>query len=406
MFREITGLLGGFQNFILCLVIGLLVVAVITLIGFSMFGLEHPFLGWFALFLNEKRRRTILLTVNFLRMFYLGAMVGMAKSFHLTHVLVYVLFTLFVWVVIMDLFYFLYDLLYSTGCMLLSYVMFLIYGELAKIQPPKGMGVLLVVFACLLITAAVGQFFVAVYSLTFKEKNKVKTDHKIIKWSLGILPCLFVVLILPYYIITHTNSLELGNGAFYLTDGQKTELAAGSKVTKTDDGRCMVSDSSTSFLAEKTPIYDGSNNRVIFTDYYSIVRPRLQTTNRVSPMSVLEKEDGTFRVRNGELVTEVNNFFFFDGNDTYYFPEQTVLAFGEEQVEITSFTRVEVSYNQKVEIYNYEKQLLSVYEGVEGFCIATLFGSEQLNLSTDILYRENGDQQMLFMQPTLLQELE
>ena len=62
MFAEIASLLGGFQNFILCLVIGLLVVMVITLAGFSIFGFEHPFLGWYALFLNDKSE-TVSVTV-------------------------------------------------------------------------------------------------------------------------------------------------------------------------------------------------------------------------------------------------------------------------------------------------------------------------------------------------------
>ena len=406
MFAEVTDLLGGFQNFILCLVIGLLVITVITLVGFSLFGFEHPFLGWFALFLNDKRRRTALVVTSLLRMIYLGAMIGMAKSLNLTHILVYALFSLLTWGVVLDLFYIIYDLLYSVGCMLLSYVMFLIYGELAKVQPPKGMNVLLFVLSCLMIAVAVGQFFIAVHALSFRKESRTASDAKIKKFSLAILPCLFVVLILPYYIITHTNSLELGKSAFYFYQGEKTELAEGSKLTKTDSGECMVSDKSSSFIISGAPIYDGEYNRVIFTDYCSIVRPRLQTTNRISPMCVLEQEGGSYRVRNGELVTAVNNFFFFDGNDTYYFPEQTVLTFGEETVRIDSFSRVEVSFNQKVEIYNYEKESLSVYENVEGFCMAALFGSEQLNLSTDILYRENGDQQMLFMQPTLLQDLE
>ena len=44
------------------------------------------------------------------------------------------------------------------------------------------------------------------------------------------------------------------------------------------------------------------------------------------------------------------------------------LTFGEERVMIDSFSRVEVVYNQKVEVFDYEEQSLAVYENVTGFC--------------------------------------
>lgn len=405
MFDEVVALLGGFQNFILCMVIGLVLVAVITLVGFSVFGLEHPFLGWFALFLNDKRRRTVLLTLSLVRMFYQGAMVGMVKAFNLTQILVYVLLSIFVWVVEMNLFYFIYDLIYSVGVMGISYLLYLMHVEISKVHFQSGMRVLMILFSCLLVSVAIGQFFIAISPAKGKT-NANRAEEKMKKLSLGILPCLFLVLIVPYFMITYTNSISLEQGALLYTGGEKIEIGAGSKISKTDIGQCMVTDKSSSFIASGGPIYDRGSERVIFTEYNSIVRPRLQITNRVSPMCILEEDGGTYYIRNGEQQINVDNFFFFDGNDTYYFPGQTVLTFGEQQIVIDSFTRVEVVFNQKIEIFEYETQELSLYENVTGFCTAKLFGSEQLNLSTDILYRESGEEQMLFMQPMLLKELE
>ena len=123
--------------------------------------------------------------------------------------------------------------------------------------------------------------------------------------------------------ITHTNSISLEQGAFLYSEGEKKEIEAGSKVSKTDIGQCMVSEENSSFIASGGPIYDVKSNRIIFTEYCSIVRPRLQITNRVSAMCILEKENEEYRIRNGERLIDVDTFFFFDGNDTYYFPGQT-----------------------------------------------------------------------------------
>lgn len=405
MFSEVADLLGGFQNFILCLVIGLVIVTVITLAGFTLFGFEHPILGWYALFLNDKRKRTVALALCFLRMFYVGAMAGMAKSLSLTHCLVYLLFTVILWALAFRLDYVGYDLVYSAGLFGMFYLLYLMYGELNKVQVQTGIGVLTVLFSVLLVCAAIGQFFIAVNAVMPKEINKTEKDTKIRKESYVILLCLGVVLIVPYFVVTHTHSISLENGGIQLVDGETVRIEAGSKLTNTDNG-CMISLKETSYLLAETPLYDKTNGRVIFTEYCSIVRPKLLTTNRISPMCILTQEDGSFFVQNGERVSTVENFFLFDGNDAYYFPDETILEWGEEQVVISNFSRVEVQYNQKIEIFDYETEQRMVFHEAEGFCIATLPGRERINLSTDILYRENGEEQMLFMQPMLLSDLE
>ncbi len=405
MFAEITGLMGGFQNFILCLVIGLLVVMVITLAGFSLFGFEHPFLGWYAMFLNDKRKRTIAFSVSLVRMLYLCALIGMARSFGLTHMLIYVLFTVILWGTILRLSYALYDLFYCAGVLGIVYLLSLMQKDLGKVQPRTGMMVLTVLFSLLLLIAAVGQFFVSINGIIPKSINKTERDIKVQKWSRMILPCLYVACIFPYLVLHHTDSITLEAGGIQFVNGEMITVAAGSKISDTDSG-CMAANDTESFILADVPVYDSANDRVIFTEYCSVVQPKIQMINRVSPMCILENEGGTFRVVNGNRTSTIENFFFFDGNDAYYFPENTKLTWGEETVVLSSFSKVDVSFNQKIQIYNYRSGTYSVYEAVEGFCIATLQGSEQVNLSTDILYRANGDEQMLFMQPMLLNDLE
>lgn len=405
MFAEVADLLGGFQNFILCLVIGLLVVTVITLAGFSLFGFEHPFLGWYALFLNDKRKRTIAFSVSLVRMLYLGAMVGMARSFGLTYVLVYVLFTVVLWGTILRLSYILYDFFYCVGLLGIVYLLALMHKEFRKVQVQPGMGVLTVLFSLLLLVAAVGQFFVSLNGIIPKSVNVTERDMQVRKWSRMILPCLFLVFVFPYLALNHTDSITLEQGGIQFVNGETITVAQGSKITHTDNG-CMVANDTESFLLAETPLYDSANDRVIFTEYCSVVQPKIQMINRVSPMCILEKEGGNFRVVNGERISTIENFFFFDGNDAYYFPENTKLTWGEQTVVLSSFSKVDVTFNQKIQIYEYRSGTYSEYGTAEGFCIATLQSSEQVNLSTDILYRANGDEQMLFMQPMLLNDLE
>lgn len=405
MFSDIVGILGGFHNFILCLVIGLVFITVITLVGFNLFRLEHPFLGWYALFLNAERRTTWIISLSLLRMFYVVSLIWMSKSFHLTHCLVYVLLGILIWCVILRLRYIFYDVAYSTGLFGVVYLLCLMQKEMDKIHVQNGMLVLFVCFSVFLLVGSIGQLFVTINAIAQDSGTKTENDKKMKSYSYVILPFLFLVLIVPYFMLTHVASISLEQGGIQFFDGEKHMVDAGSKLTMTEEG-CMVSCGETSYMLEKTPVYDRADGSVIFTEYCSIVRPKLLMTNRINPMGILEKTENGFYVRDGERISQVEEFFLFDGLDTYYFPEMTTLEWEGEQIELSSFSRVEVLFNQSIKIFDYEKELYSVYEGVNGVCIATMQGNEQINLSTDILYRENGEEQMLFLQPILLPELE
>lgn len=405
MFTELQSILGGFYNFILCLAIGMVLLAGITLLGFSLSGLNHPLLGWYALFLNRKKTRTVTVVLLFVRLFFVASLTWTAATLSLTHVFTYVLMTVLLWLFLFRVAFVLYDVFYSGGIISIAYLLYLLSLEVQKIQPRDGMKVLLAAMTVFLLIAAMGQFFTALNFFAPKEINQTENDVRLKRWSLCLIPCLYLVILLPYYVVGHIDSIVLNRNVYQFAAGEKTEFLAGSELTKSENGCVITLNDNGSLLAE-TPIYDKENGRAIFTAVCSIVRPNLQMTNRINPLSILEWKENKMQVVDGERTVEVDEFFLFDGRDTYYFNAGTVLAWEEEQITLSAFSQVEVLYNQRISVFDYEKAQYSVYETGDCFCIATMSGNEQVNLSTDILYRQNGQEQMLFLQPALLSDLE
>lgn len=405
MWRDLLGIVGGFQNFIWCLAIGMVFLALVTILGFSRQGITHPVLGWYALFLNHKKVCVAAVVLLFVRVFFVIFLAFAAEAFSLTHGFVYVLLTLLLWFVLFRAGYILYDLFYSCGILSIAYLLFLLAQETNKILPRTGMKVLYVMVAVLLVLVAVGQFFTAVAAIMQEETYKTEQEVKLKRRSLCLLPCLFLAVLLPYYLVGHMDSIVLKQSAYQYAEGEKIEYPAGGKITKADNGCVVTADDSGTLLAQ-TLLYERESGRVIFPSVCSIVRPKLQLTNRVNPLSILSQSEGTMQIVNGDTTVLVEEFFLFDGRDTYYFNEGTILEWEDETVVLSSFSQVEVIYNKSVAVLNYETEEYSVYETGDCFCIATLSGTEQINLSTDILYRENGQEQMLFLQPALLSDLE
>ena len=213
-----------------------------------------------------------------------------------------------------------------------------------------------------------------------------------------------MVQILPYIAVFRTGYVELVNQAVQYNDGEVVRYLKGSRITNTEAG-CMISNGDESQILLPQPLYE-EGGRVIFTTITSIVRPSLQLSNRINPMDVLEYKDGAYYVKQNNKTIEVDNFFLFDGKDTYYLTENTTLTFEGQSITLPSFSRVEVKYNQTITIYNYDRNEQSVYGIASGYCIATMPKRGTINLSTDILYRDNGQEQMLFLQPSILSDLE
>lgn len=404
MLNELLDVLGGFQNFILCLIFGMLLVTIGTVIGLNRFHYTGRAIGWYSIFLHSKLRHRIIVSILFVRFFLILMAPFILQQEYMTTIAVYLALSMVAMGLAQKLYYCIYDFLYTILVFSLMYLIYRISAEVHKVQVSFLMRILFGFMALLLLFAAIGQFVIGCYQIAQKEMVRTEDEHKFYLWSIYLLPCFLFVQILPYIVIFHTGYVELLNSAIQYSDGSVKEYPQGSRITESEEG-CMISYEDESEMLASSPLYE-SDGRVVFTSVYSIVRPSLQLSNRINAMDTLELDDNTYYVKQNNNLIEVDNFFLFDGKDIYYFPENTKLAFEDETITLTSFCMVEVKYNQTVTIYNYKRNEQSVYEISNGYCIATMPKRGTINLSTDILYRDNGQEQMLFLQPSLLSNLE
>lgn len=404
MLSNVLDVLGGFQNFILCLILGMLLVTIGTVVGLNRFRFTGRAIGWYSIFLHSKLRHRIIVSALFVRFFLILATPFLLQQEYVTIILVYLLLSLLAMALAKKLYYCIYDLVYSALVFSLVYLTSRIFAEVHKVQVSVWMRILFGCMIVILFLTAIGQFCIGIYQIARTESVRTEDEQKFYRWSIYLLPCLLVVQILPYIAVFRTGYVELVNQAVQYNDGEVVRYLKGSRITNTEAG-CMISNGDESQILLPQPLYE-EGGRVIFTTITSIVRPSLQLSNRINPMDVLEYKDGAYYVKQNNKTIEVDNFFLFDGKDTYYLTENTILTFEGQSITLTSFSRVEVKYNQTITIYNYDRNEQSVYGIASGYCIATMPKRGTVNLSTDILYRDNGQEQMLFLQPSILSDLE
>ena len=395
---------------LVCLIVGLGGMAALTMIALRSYRLSHPLLGWFGIFLTARRREKALL-VFFICRFPVGMAVLFTDSFVSVPLLCYVFLAVAVCVCLRSRRQLLFEGLYSVEMIAVFWLFQLLKDEATRGQVPFGTGVLVWLAGIFLFGMLIGQFLCAIPKLLSDKKTmeayqsqttEEKLTEKRMKY-LFVLPLVFIVF--PAIMLTRVTYVYCDVPVYQIHDGKTTAYETGGKVRQGEDGCILVQGNQTVPLENSLLLFE-EEERLLFCSVYSVVQPTLQLSNRVRTMSVLQREgDGYTITYNGDAV-ELEDFFLFDGKDTYVFPSGTSLQWEEESLELSTAALVTVKYNQYMEIYvlGSEEQLRIPMES--GYCMAVLESRTQVNMSTDIMYREYGQEQMLFMQPSLLSDLE
>lgn len=403
VFSDIGILLG-------CLITGLILVSVATTLCLRRFRMDHPMLGWLAVFLNTGRRERILFVVLLCRLCTAAALLFEAR-FAAVPLFVYLILCVGVYALSGRLKYILFDLCCSAEVAAGFYFLLFLKDEAGRAQAQSGIGLLKLLAAVFLFGFFVIQFIFGLLNLRASGKSmeayqqataEEKTLEKRVWMVLG-LPLIFAIL--PAVMFLQTEQIQADTTVYQFVKGKQIRYEDGGKIRRGDTGCLLVQDKETLVL-DSSVIYVEGEEKLVFSSVCSVVQPTLQLTNRIQPMSVLEKNADSYTVLYDKKTIELEDFFFFDGKDTYYFPAGTLLEWEDESYLTQSICMVTAKYGQYIVLYDLAEREYREIPAEDGYCTALLADRTSVNLSTDIIYRENGQEQMLFMQPSLLTDLE
>lgn len=188
--------------------------------------------------------------------------------------------------------------------------------------------------------------------------------------------------------------------------GVRYDYPVGSKLYWSEKGFFMET-ADTRFLLPNTPLYSSSEDKVLLPGDFVIIQPKLYLMNRQPALSQLSCGDGVVYVSWEDQRKTYQDIILFDGTDTYIFFDQVTLTWGENEITLSPLSFVKVTAQGILETYDYETQQYSnsfIDDRHEVQAITS--GLSKLNLSEDILYRPDGQEQLLFSKPSLLQNVQ
>ena len=235
------------------------------------------------------------------------------------------------------------------------------------------------------------------------------------KWlRIGIIIVAVILIFVGYKVfkaISDNNSrVDISGNDFYqYFSGIKNEYSGDMKILKHNDQKILILEDTSQVYLDATPMYYKNDlGKVLLPEEVEVVNPKTRVNQKLQAFSVLYKENEDIKVRKykkdeGESLKDV---FIYDGQDMYMFLEETTINVGGTEYVVSPLSYVYVTYRDYVEIYDYEKNEVTVLDNLklENNVMANT-GDYTIDMSVDSVNYEDV-QQLLIKKLDYVQEME
>ena len=399
--------MGLFKPHILIVVLFMITYAIASLLLTHSLKWKSRALKAYGIFIGMKMGRQLALAAIILRMLFVWSLVLFGSEITLSHIIYGVMLSMLIHIILADLQLFVFDMLILAILYGGIFVSKMLYSYINNIQTNVFIIIMLIVIGLFIITSSIYCAIECIGCMVkpksiskYKEKLRGSIVRRLYLMMVGV----FVFLI-PYIYINRIDVYHTNQEVFQYSSLGKTSYKGKSKITKSKDIG-LIENNNELIKLNKTPLYFSEEDKIIIPSIYSIIQPSLALTNRIGVNTRVYTDDGKYYIDSDKSKIRLSDFFLFDGRDTYIFFENATISWDEETIELSPFSYITVRNNKYIEIFDREAEEYRIFETGISNVTARLIKGASINLSTDILIRSNGQEQFLFLQPNLLEDLQ
>lgn len=192
------------------------------------------------------------------------------------------------------------------------------------------------------------------------KRNKQKND-KLIKIGIVIITIVFIFIIYKIFsiVVENNEKIDLSGEEYYqYFYGIRKEYSGEMEVTRADNEKQLILEDDTVVYLDSTPIYYKEVlGKVILPNKMEVVYPSNNTIYRLDEFTNIIQDSKVMYAKRfkKDKTKGLNNAFLYDGNDMYFFLEETTITIGKNKYKLSPLSYVIVNYRQNVEWYDYEK---------------------------------------------------
>ena len=199
-----------------------------------------------------------------------------------------------------------------------------------------------------------------------RKENKNKSE-RLVKIALiaAVLVFAFVIYKIFDILVLSNEKYDLSGETYYqYFYGIMEEYSGKMDVVQRNDDIQLVLENGKVIYLDSTPIYyKNVLGKMLFAKPMELVIPDVGNY-KLSKFTNIYEENNTMQIKkfNSSKSKTINNGFIFDGNDLYFFLDDTVITIGDTEYELPPLSYVIVNYRTNVEIYNYDKNEYTIIQ--------------------------------------------
>lgn len=175
---------------------------------------------------------------------------------------------------------------------------------------------------------------------------------------------LSILIMIVAAIIQNINTETIETEMFYQYYGGKKVTYEGTITLENKSSITQISDKDGVIELDSTPLYYENKDMVIFPQNMAAVYPmRNGQMRKVNRFSKIKKEDETIYVENTLEKKSIGNLFLFDGQDLYFFIEETEIVIGADRYQLSPMSYAIAEYNGDIEFYDKKSDQYTIISG-------------------------------------------
>lgn len=240
-----------------------------------------------------------------------------------------------------------------------------------------------------------------------KKKRRVKSSNKndkLIKIGLIVAIVVFVFIIYKIFdiVVLSNEKFDLSGQNYYqYFFGIMEEYSGKMEVIQKDNDIQLILEDGKVIYLDSTPIYyKDILGKTLFAKEMEIVVPD-KGSYKLNKFTNIIHENRTMYVKNFNKKDKkaIDNAFLFDGNDLYFFLEETKIKVGDAEYIVSPLSYAIVNYRESVEIYDYENNEYTIIQEenmlTTDVTATNMVRNYTINMSVDSLTTEKNSQLLI-----------
>lgn len=235
-------------------------------------------------------------------------------------------------------------------------------------------------------------------------KGKAIKKDKILKIAIVIVAIMLALVIYKIFdtLVIKKEHYDLSGQTYYqYFSGIEQEYSGKIDVEEKDDETKLVLGNGQVVYLDSTPMYyKDILGKSLLPKEMELVVPD-SGTYKLSKFTNVIEENNTIKLKklNSKKTKDLDNGFLFDGNDLYFFLDDTTVSVGDKDYELPALSYAIVNYKTNVELYNYdtnEYTMIQDEESLKSDVTATNKSKNYtINMSLDSLKTEKSNQLLI-----------